>query len=220
MKKSKKQNIILVGIAATIIIGIIGYSYTAEQTRQKGLAFGNELSQIQSDVKQIQDDFNSKIIQWDEGDLELQKLSSYADSHFERLAETVNRYDRLTPPTQFSASVELFKLSTSSQLQSDRHYMKWIEVGDKSHKIRSDALLQESFDFEMLALGEFNRAKMGYTEYDGEPAKFEAPDPDITARIDRIVESMTETCHSVHTAQEEIDRCILQADMWRAEHIP
>ena len=220
MKKNKKQNIALAAIAAVIIGAVIWHSYSAEQTRQEGFDFGNELSQIQEDVKRLQIDFNSKITQWDEGDLKTQDLLEHANLHFEELVKVIERYDRLTPPTQFSASVELFKLSTDSQLQSDRHYIEWIKTSQESDKIRSDSLLQESFDFEMLALGEFNKAKLGYKEYDGEPGKFEAPDSDISNKVNKIWLNMKEECGLNTSSQEDLDQCISQADAWRAEHLP
>ena len=220
MKKNKKQNIALAAVAIVIVGVVIGYNYSAEQTRQRGFEFGNELSGIQEDVKQLQIKFNSNIAQWDEGDLETQELLDHAGLHFEEMEETLKRYDRLLPPPQFSASVELFKLSTSSQLQSDRHYIEWIKASQESDRIRSDSLLQTSFDFEMLALGEFNKAKMGYTEYDGQPAKFEAPDTDITEKVEKIWENMVEDCHVNYTGQEDLDLCISQADTWMTEHLP
>lgn len=220
MKKNKKQNIALAATAALIIGAVVWYSYSAEQTRQKGFDFGNELSQIQEDVKRLQIDFNSKITQWDEGDLNTQELLEHANSHFEELADVIERYDRLTPPTQFSASVELFKLSTDSQMQSDRNYIEWIKSGQESDKIRSDSLLQESFDFEMLALGEFNKAKLGYKEYEGERGKFEAPDSDISNKVNKIWLNMKEECNLNPSSQEDLDQCISQADAWRVEHLP
>ncbi|MEK6866240.1 MAG: hypothetical protein AABX46_02220, partial [Thermoproteota archaeon] len=65
------------------------------------------------------------------------------------------------PPKQFAPSVELFKLSTQTQLDSDKEFIEWIKTGNDSHKIRSDSLIQESFEYEMTALGEFNAAKIG-----------------------------------------------------------
>mgnify|MGYP007029202145 CR=1 FL=1 len=61
MKKAKKQNIIIASIAIIIVCGIVAYNYSYDQTRQKGLKFGNELQQIQEDVKQFQIQFDSKI---------------------------------------------------------------------------------------------------------------------------------------------------------------
>ncbi|MCY4491542.1 MAG: hypothetical protein OXC46_08795 [Thaumarchaeota archaeon] len=220
MKKKKKQNITLVVVAAVIVGAVIWYNYSAEQTRQEGFVFGNELSQIQEEVMNLQMSFNSKITQWDEGDLEMQELLKHADSHFEDLGDIINMYDQLAPPQQFSASVELFKLSTDSQLQSDMHYIEWIRTGQESDRIRSDSLLQESFDFEMMALGEFNRAKIGYKEYDGEPEKFVAPDADITSKVNKIWQNMKEKCESESTSQEEADLCTNKASAWRAEHLP
>ena len=161
MKKSKKQNIIIVTIAVIIIGAIAGYNYSVEQTKQKGLRFGNELQQIQEEVKQLQTEFNSKITQWEEGDLSQQELSEYSKNHIEKLQKVILKYDDLIPPKQFAPSVELFKLSTQAQLDSDKEFIEWIKTSDDSHKIRSDSLLQESFEYEMMALGEFNAAKSG-----------------------------------------------------------
>lgn len=161
MKKSKKQNIIIVAIAVIIIGAIAGYNYSADQTKQKGLKFGNDLQQIQEEVKQLQVEFNSKVIQWKEGDLTQQELSEYSKNHIEKMQNVISKYDGLIPPKQFAPSVELFKLSTQSQLDSDKEFIEWIKTSEESHKIRSDSLIQESFDYEMTALGEFNAAKIG-----------------------------------------------------------
>ena len=161
MKKSKKQNIIIASIAIIIIGAIAGYNYSVDQTKQKGLQFGNELQQIQEEVKQLQTEFNSKIIQWKEGDLSQQELAEYSKTHIEKLQNMILKYDDLIPPKQFAPSVELFKLSTQTQLDSDKEFIEWIKTDDDSHKIRSDSLIQESFEYEMAALGEFNAAKVG-----------------------------------------------------------
>jgi len=161
LKKSKKQNIIIVSIAIIIVGAIAGYNYSYEQTRQKGLKFGNELLQIQEDVKQFQIEFHSKITQFEEGDLTQQELSEYSKAHIEKMQSVILKYDDLIPPKQFASSVELFKLSTQAQLDSDEELIKGIKTGDGSYNIRSDSLLQESFEYEMMALGEFNAAKAG-----------------------------------------------------------
>jgi len=77
------------------------------------------------------------------------------------MEEIIIKYDDLTPPKQFAASVQLFKLSTQSQLDSDKEYIEAIITNDTSHNIRSDSLIQESFEYEMMALREFNAAKAG-----------------------------------------------------------
>ena len=161
MKKSKKQNIIIASIAIIIIGAIAGYNYSVDQTKQKGLRFGNELQQIQEEIKQLQTEFNSKVIQWKEGDLSQEELSEYSKTHVEKLQNAILKYDELIPPKQFAPSVELFKLSTQTQLDSDKEFIEWIKTNDDSHKIRSDSLIQESFEYEMAALGEFNAAKAG-----------------------------------------------------------
>jgi len=80
------------------------------------------------------------------------------------MEELISRYDTLMPPGAFEASVDVFRLSSESQLESDREYLLWIQTGNDAHLIRSDALIQESFEYEAAALGEFNRAKLGIEE--------------------------------------------------------
>lgn len=75
--------------------------------------------------------------------------------------EFILRYDKLSPPESFASAVELLKLSTISQLESDKELIEWIKTGDESAKIRSDLLLQEAFDYEMAGLNEYNSAKAG-----------------------------------------------------------
>ncbi|MDW7641077.1 MAG: hypothetical protein SCG72_01585, partial [Nitrosarchaeum sp.] len=140
---------------------IVGYNYSADQIKQKGFKFGNEIQQIQEEVKQSQTEFNSKITQWEEKDLTEMELAEYAVIHVEKLENTLSKYNNLISPKQFSPAVELFKLSTNAQLESDKEFVEWVKTGDKSHDIRSDSLLQESFEYEMMALQEFNAAKAG-----------------------------------------------------------
>ena len=148
-------------MAVAIIGSLAGYNYSAEQTRQVGFTFGNEIFKIQEKMEEYQIEFNSKITQWEEGDISKQELIQYAQFHFDRMEELIAQYDLLIPPESFETSVEIFKISAESQLESDIEYTQWIQTDDESHKIRSDALIQEAFEYETAALGEYNRAKLG-----------------------------------------------------------
>ena len=163
MKKKQKQNIALAVIALVIIVGIIAYNYYIDQIKIKGFNFGNKILQIQNDLKKMQDDYESKIIQWTEGDLSKEELLEYSQIYISGLEDLITRYDKLTPPVPFIASVELFKLSTETQLESYGEYIKWIETQDSSFKIRSNLLLQESFEYELAALAKFKNAQLGMT---------------------------------------------------------
>jgi len=161
LSRKKRQNIIL-GIIAIVVIGlVIVYYYSAEQTRIKGFTFGNNLQGIQEDLKKIQTDFQSEITMWEDGDISKDEFLEYSDAHISKMEELVSRYDALEPPEVFSSSVELFKLSTQSQLESDKEIIRWIQSGDIDAKIRSDSLMEESFGYEMAALAKFNDVKAG-----------------------------------------------------------
>jgi hypothetical protein len=69
------------------------------------------------------------------------------------------RYDNLSPPEPFVPSLQLFRLSTQTQLESDKMIQDWIQTGDNATRVKSDTLLQQSFQYEMNALQSFNNAK-------------------------------------------------------------
>ena len=71
----------------------------------------------------------------------------------------ISKYDTLQIPDTFSGAVKIFKLSTESQLESDEHLINWIEFGDESEKIRSNEILQQSFEYELAGLTSYNNAK-------------------------------------------------------------
>jgi len=161
LSRKKRQNIIL-GIIVIVVIGlVIAYYYSAEQTRIKGFTFGNNLQRIQEDLKKTQIDFQSEITVLEDGDISKDEFLEYSDAHISKMEELVSRYDALDPPKVFSSSVELFKLSTQSQLESDKEIIRWIQSGDMDAKIRSDSLMEESFGYEMAALAKFNAVKAG-----------------------------------------------------------
>ncbi|HXV66064.1 MAG TPA: hypothetical protein VD731_02390 [Nitrosopumilaceae archaeon] len=161
MSRKKRQNIILAIIVIVVIGFIITYSYSAEQTKIRGFNFGNNIQKIQDDLKVIQTEFQSKIAIFEEGDMTKDEFLVSVKIHLLKMDELILRYDTLDPPPMFSSSVELFRLSSKSQLESDKEFIRWIESGDNDAKIRSDSLLEESFGYEMAALAKFNAAKTG-----------------------------------------------------------
>ncbi|MFB5630259.1 MAG: hypothetical protein ACE5RN_01570 [Nitrosopumilaceae archaeon] len=161
MSKKKRNNIIL-GIIGIVLIGlVIGYYYAAEQTRIQGFTFGNKLQAIQEDLKMLEIDFQSEITIFLEGDSTKDEFIELSNSHISKMEELILRYNDLTPPDAFVGSVELFKLSAQSQLEADKQIILWIKNDDENAKIRSDSLIQDSFEYELAALAKFNAAKAG-----------------------------------------------------------
>ena len=140
---------------------VIGYNYSAEQTRIKGFNFGNNLQVIQEDLKKIETDFQSEITIFQEEKTSLEEFLEYSNMHISKIEELILRYDNLEPPYAFISSVDFFKLSSQSQLEADKETIQWIKNNDDSAKIRSDSLLQDAFEFELAALAKFNAAKAG-----------------------------------------------------------
>ena len=229
MKKRKIQNITIGIIAISIIGAIVAYNYSVDQTKQKGLQFGVELEQIQEEVKDLQNNFYSEKTKWEEGDITKEELLEFYDTHLNEFNEIISKYDDLNSPELFESSVELLKLSSETQLSSDSEYIKWIETGDESAKVRSDSQFQESVEYELQGLVEFYSAKTGIKNYD-EDAKFEAPQTGLTQKVIQVAENMSIKCdeefknESGEFDSDEIEvewfNCINEAKKWKIEHLP
>ncbi len=231
MKKKKKKinNIIIAAVAIGIIGAIAAYNYSADQTRQKGLQFGIQLEQIQKEVKEIQDRFYSEKTKWEEEDITKEELLSYYDKHISKFKEVISKYDELDPPELFESSVQLLKMSSQTQLESDVQFIEWIKTGDESAKVRSDTQIQESLDFEMQGLVEFYSAKTGVKDYE-QPEKFEAPQSGLTQKVIRVAEDMKKRCDEKFKNElgefdsddlkEEWSDCANEAQKWKIEHLP
>ena len=229
MKKKKIQNIIIVVIASLIIGTVATYNFSVEQTKQKGLQFGIELEQIQEEVRELQIKFYSEKTKWEEGDMTKEELSEFYEKHLKDFEEVIFKYDELSPPQIFRGSVDLLKLSSEAQLESDSQFIEWIKTGDESAKVRSDTQIQESLEYEMLGLVEFYSAKTGVKNYE-ESEKFEAPQIGLTQKVIQISENMKKECDKNYRGelgefdsdQTEIEwfNCINEAKKWKIEHLP
>ncbi|WP_067958502.1 hypothetical protein [Nitrosopumilus sp. Nsub] len=229
MKKKKIQNIIILSIAVIIIGGIISYNYSVDITKQKGLQFGNELSQIENQVSEIQNKFYSEKTKWSEGDVTKEKLFEFYDEHIENFQEIITKYDELTPPESFQSSVVLLKMSAETQLESDVQLIDWIKTGNEASKIRSDALIQEAYEYQNLGLVEFQAAKVGIKHYVG-GEKFEEPQGVSPQKVSQVSEKMKERCNEQFRNESggfdsneiEIEwfNCNNKAEDWKMEHMP
>ena len=229
MTKKRIQNFVIIVIAVLIIGSIIAYNYSIDQTKLKGLQFGTELEQIQEEVKELQTKFYSEKTRWDEGDITKKQLLEFYEDHLDKFKETISKYDDLSPPELFKGSVELLKISSEMQLESDKEFIEWIKTGDESAKIRSDTQFQDALEYEMIGLVEFYSAKTGVKNYD-EPDKFEAPKTGLTQRVIQVSENMKNNCDKEfrndsggfdsNETESNWNNCIDDADKWKLEHLP
>ena len=229
MKKKKIQNIIIFSIAILIIGSIVAYNYSIDTTKQKGLQFGNELNQIENNISDIQRDFYSEKTKWVEGDISKEELLKFYDIHIDNFKKEINNYDRLTPPELFESSVALLKMSAETQLESDLQFIEWIKTEDPSAKIRSDTLIQESYEYQNLGLVEFQTAKAGIKHYVG-GEKFDEPEGVSPQKVLQVTEKMKKQCNEqfrnesggFDTNEIEIEwfNCNNNAEEWKTEHMP
>jgi len=159
-KKKRSSTLGIIGIVIFFIGLSIFYFYSAEESKIRGFDFGNEIQNIQNELKIEQNIFYSKINMLNEGIISKQEFLSYSEEHIIKMGSILEKYNELMPPDSFVSSVKLFKMSTDSQLKSDKHLIMWIEFDDDAEKIRSEELLQQSFEYEMAALSLFDEAKM------------------------------------------------------------
>ena len=229
MKKKKIQNIIILSVAIVIISSIIAYNYSTDITKQKGLQFGNELSQIENELSDIQGQFYSEKTKWNEGDVSKEELIEFYKNHVNDFREIILKYDELSPPELFESSVALLKISAETQLESDLQFIQWIKTGDESAKIRSDALIQEAYEYQNLGLVEFQTAKVGIKHYVG-GEKFEEPQGVSPQKVIQVSEKMKEQCNQqfknelgeFDSNELEIEwfNCNNKTEQWKIEHMP
>ena len=143
-----------------IIIGVsIFFVYSSDQAKERGKAFGKALEFIQDDLRKLTHSFDSKASMFKQGDISKEIFLEFAEKHEREMEKIVLRYNNLQIPESFIPSVELFKLSAETQLESDKYITEWIMTGDEAARIRSDSLLQQSFEYEMAALSKFKLAQ-------------------------------------------------------------
>ena len=146
--------------AGIIIVGMVIFvNYYLDQSKLSGQRFGDQLAQIQTDLKNETQNFDSHLTLYKNGQLSKDAMLKITDEHIKIVQGTLSRYDSLKPPELFTASVQLFRLSTQTQLESDEYLKKWIQTGDNSSRTKSDELLQQSFQYEMSALQSYGTAK-------------------------------------------------------------
>ena len=162
MTSKKKKNFT---IYAAVVIGIIiisstiFFSYSTDQAKVRGQVFGEKLQSIQDDLKMATHTLDSKLSMFKEGNLSRIDFLEFAVKHEKEIGEIISRYNSLEIPNGFDSAVDLFKLSTETQLESDRQITEWVKTGNDAAYIRSNALLQESFEYEMAALAEYKLAQ-------------------------------------------------------------
>lgn len=153
---------IIVGVA--IIATAIGVSYNLDMADLKGQKFGNDLAGIQSDLHNETANFDGNLTMYEKAQISKNQMLNITDLHLARMQSILTRYDSLSPPDSFTASLQLFRLSTQTQIDSDNLIKQWIQTGDNSTRAKSDQLLQESFQYEMNALQSYGRAKAGASQ--------------------------------------------------------
>ncbi|MFY9301223.1 MAG: hypothetical protein WAO91_08550 [Candidatus Nitrosotenuis sp.] len=159
MKSGTKTTYIAIVVGVIIVTLSMFFIYSSDQARLRGFNFGNELQTIQDELKRVQTEFYSKKTMLDEKTISKDEFLAFSENHFQKMRQIFLRYDDLLPPDSFASSVKLFKSSTQKQIESDEFLIEWIRTNDTASKVRSDLLLQESFEDEMAALASFTKAK-------------------------------------------------------------
>jgi hypothetical protein len=164
VRKKKEPNTkirmqIAVGLGVVVIAIVILVNYYLDQTQISGQRFGDQLAQIQQDLKNETLNLDSHLTQYKDGQISKEQMLSITDSHLQAMQNILPRYDQLKAPDLFAPSLELFKLSTETQIESDKALREWVVTGDNATYSKSDQLLQQSSQYEMNALQSYENAK-------------------------------------------------------------
>ena len=159
--KKNKRSITYAAISVGVIIIALSmfFVYSSDQAKERGKAFGKAIEFLQEDLRKTYHSFDSKVSMFKQGDISKDDFLKFAEKHEHEMEKIILRYDNLQIPQSFVSSVELFKLSAETQLESDHYMIEWVRTGEDAAHIRSDSLLQQSFDYEMAALAKFKLAQ-------------------------------------------------------------
>ena len=159
--RKKKHSVMYAAILVGVIIVAMSifFVYSSDQAKMRGEAFGKALEFIQEDLRKLTHSFDSKVSMFKQGDISKGEFLEFTEKHEREMEKIILRYDNLQTPQSFVSSVELFKLSAETQLESDHYMIEWVRTGEDTAHIRSDSLLQQSFDYEMAALAKFKLAQ-------------------------------------------------------------
>lgn len=160
----KKRLQVAIIIGGIIIAAVIAVNYYLDQANITGQRFGDNLASIQAELKNATLGFDANLTEYEKGKISKEQMLNITDTHIAEMQDILTRYDSLNAPQPFAASLQLFKLSTQTQLESDKVLKEWVQTGDNSTRAKSDQLLQQSFQYEMSALQSFNNAKKGSSQ--------------------------------------------------------
>lgn len=150
---------IAIGSGIAIVAIVILVNYYLDQTTLSGQRFGDQLAQIQSDLKNETLSFDQNLTQYKNGQISKDQMLKITDAHILAVKNILPRYEDLKAPELFRPSLQLFKLSTQTQIESDETLREWIVTGNNATSAKSDQLLQQSFQYEMNALQSYQTAK-------------------------------------------------------------
>lgn len=128
------------------------YSLNALAYSDSDITFTNKLAQIQQDLKNETQSFDAYLTQYKNGQISKDQMLTITDAHILAVQNILPRYDQLQVPESFAHSLQLFRLSTETQIESDKTLREWIVTGNDTTSSKSDQLLQQSFQYEMDAL--------------------------------------------------------------------
>lgn len=152
---------IVIGSGVAIVAIVILVNYYLDQTTLSGQRFGDQLALIQSDLKNETQSFDQSLTEYKNGQISKDQMLKITDDHILAVKNILPRYQDLKAPELFKPSLQLFELSTETQIQSDQTLRDWIVSGDNSTRAKSDQQLQQSFQYEMNALQSYETAKTG-----------------------------------------------------------
>jgi len=112
----KRKMQIAISAGVVIISLVIVLNYNLDQVKISGQKFGDNLAQIQSDLKDETANYDVKVTQYQKGNISKDEMLQISDKHLMILNDILTKYNTLKPPEPFVPSLALFKLSTQSQI--------------------------------------------------------------------------------------------------------
>ena len=128
----------VISVGVIIIALSIFFVYSSDQAKERGKAFGKAIEFVHDDLRKQTHSFDSKVSMFKQGDISKSEFLEFTEKHEREMEKIILRYDNLDVPQKryeiekkwysFVSSVELFKLSAETQLESDHYMIEWVRT--------------------------------------------------------------------------------------------
>ena len=95
--------------------------------------------------------YDAELSLFENGSITTPNMLNISDNHLQTMINLQGQYNQLEPPLSFKPSFQFYTLSVQSELESDKLLKDWITTNNESTRQKSDAIFNDSQNYETQA---------------------------------------------------------------------